>query len=73
MTKQNIKELINYIRENYKDPESTIKILIDYREDYIPSRFSELRSIIFKASNSVRLDVLLDQALEGKKFWKTAI
>ena len=37
MTKQNINELINYIREKYKDPESAIKILADYKEDYIPS------------------------------------
>ncbi|MBS3080013.1 hypothetical protein J4221_00940 [Candidatus Pacearchaeota archaeon] len=72
MTKLNIiNELREYIESNYKDPVKAVRVLMEYTENFIPSRWEEMKRIVFRASDSTRLDVLLDQAITQKEFWRT--
>ncbi|MBS3093400.1 hypothetical protein J4456_02350 [Candidatus Pacearchaeota archaeon] len=65
MTQPNlIIELREYIESNYDDPEKAIKVLDAYKEDFIPTRWQEMRSKVWEASNAERLDILLNHVLE---------
>jgi hypothetical protein len=62
MNTSHINELKDYIKYNYEDLEKSIKVFRTYHGDFIPSCYV-FRSVVLNTSNSVRLDILLDQAL----------
>jgi len=72
-----IKMLTDYIRREYKDPDKAIEILEGYIGDFIPWHYSEvegriigLENCIKNASDSTKLDILLDITIRGLDGWR---